>query len=239
MTTRKEIQEHRRCGRWKVLEALAQEIVADAQLMAGVPFKPHLGGGTRLMLSLEHRISDDIDLFIRDPQWIGYLTPRLNDRFEDRINGYDEDGTSLKFKLHDGEIDFIVGMSLLDLPPEFLPDTVFPLEPIAEVLAKKLFYRGAFIIPRDLFDWHAIEHLAPETVASVPFGSVLTTSKIEQIAKNLELVSTSPGAERQWELIKAPDKPPFADVVAWAKGKLQDYANRRTPLTRMRPTGGR
>lgn len=80
MTTMADIQHHKTAGAWRVLEKLAVEIVNDAAENAKSDFKPVLGGGTRLMLAMAHRISDDIDLFIRDPQWIGYLTPRLNDR---------------------------------------------------------------------------------------------------------------------------------------------------------------
>ena len=53
----------------------------------------------------------------------------------------DEDANSLKLRLKDGEIDFIVAMSLLGLPAEHSGETGFALEPVAEVLAKKLFYR--------------------------------------------------------------------------------------------------
>ena len=80
------------------------------------------------MLGMEHRISDDIDLFIRDPQWIGYLTPRLNDKFEHLINSYDEGATSLKLKFNEGEIDFIVSMSLLGLENKVSSESLFPLE---------------------------------------------------------------------------------------------------------------
>ncbi|OWQ90883.1 hypothetical protein CDN99_12035 [Roseateles aquatilis] len=238
MTTREDVREHRRNGRWRVLESLAKEIVADAHAVSGVRFAPHLGGGTRLMLTLEHRISDDIDLFIRDPQWIGFLTPRLNDRFEDRISGYDEGNTSLKFRLPEGEIDFIVGLSLLDLEPEVIPDTTFPVEPIAEVLAKKLFYRGQFLAPRDLFDWYAIEHLAPQSVAGVAFGSLLKTTKLEQVGKALELIPASPGASRSWDLIQAHDKPGLREAADWAIGKLADYAARTAPLPPPPPPKG-
>lgn len=37
------------------------------------------GGGTRLALLLDHRVSYDLDLFVTDAQAIGYLSPRLND----------------------------------------------------------------------------------------------------------------------------------------------------------------
>lgn len=92
-----EIRHFRERGSWRTLLALAQEMTADAERHAGgVKLNAQLGGGTRLMLALNHRISNDIDLFIRDPQWIGFLTPRLNDRFERDLQGYEEDATCLK-----------------------------------------------------------------------------------------------------------------------------------------------
>jgi hypothetical protein len=36
------------------------------------------GGGTVLMLRYRHRRSKDIDIFVPDPQYLGYVTPRLN-----------------------------------------------------------------------------------------------------------------------------------------------------------------
>ncbi len=145
--TTEAVAAYERDGSWRKLEQMALAMVTDAQQHAGAAFAPRLGGGTRLMLALEHRISHDIDLFIRDPQWIGYLTPRLNSRFETGLQSYDENAVSLKLKYAEGEIDFTVGMSLLDLPAEQSGDSGFALEPVAEVLAKKLFYRGWALTP--------------------------------------------------------------------------------------------
>lgn len=86
-------------GAWRRLAAFAHIMIEDAEARAGGRMSPLLGGGTRLMLTLQHRISHDIDLFIRDPQWIGYLSPRLNDRFEDTISGYNEEANFIKIRL--------------------------------------------------------------------------------------------------------------------------------------------
>ena len=37
------------------------------------------GGGTVLMLRIGHRQSRDIDLFVNDPQYLGFINPRLSD----------------------------------------------------------------------------------------------------------------------------------------------------------------
>ena len=113
---------------------------------------------------IEPQNQHDIDLFIRDPQWIGFLSPRLNDKVGDLVHGYEEDATFLKLKFPEGEIDFIVRMSLTGLPSESSEKSRFLLEPVEEVLAKKLFYRGASLTPRDLFDWACVESMHPEAL---------------------------------------------------------------------------
>lgn len=223
MTTIADIKIHKASGAWRVLEALAIEMVSDASKSAKIDFKPVLGGGTRLMLSLEHRISDDIDLFIRDPQWIGYLTPRLNDRFEDVINGYDEGATSLKLRLPGGEIDFIVSMSLLGLADEVSADCAFALEPVAEVLAKKLFYRGWALTPRDLFDWRMIETKLPPAQTHAPQIANLVAGRIDGIYAALTVLENSSKAQLTWEGIRAPELPNFKESVQWAQTRLDEF----------------
>ena len=181
-----------------------------------------LGGGTRLMLELRHRISDDIDIFLRDPQWLAYLTPRLNDRFEGSFTGYDEGATSLKLRLPHGEIDFIVSMRLLDLPNQTSALTPFALEPMDEVLAKKLFYRGWSLTPRDLFDWKVL-HDSGLLIDYEAIGR-LTQPKLPAITTALTQLSASAPARLIWESIKAPEKPALQDVVEWAHEQLQAFA---------------
>ena len=185
-------------------------------------YAPQLGGGTRLMLALEHRISNDIDLFIRDPQWIGYLTPRLTDSFDGGLQAYDENAVSLKLRYADGEIDFIVGMSLLGLPGETSADAGFSLEPVAEVLAKKLFYRGWALTPRDLFDWWMVETRLPAAVPAQIMAQLLKT-KFSEIARALDALAQAPAASTAWESIQAPDKPDIALIAAWGRESLARY----------------
>jgi len=47
------------------------------------------GGGTVLMRRHHHRFSKDIDIF-SGPQFLGYLTPRLNDKAESLTSDYIE-----------------------------------------------------------------------------------------------------------------------------------------------------
>ena len=221
--TREEIRRFREQGSWRNLLALAQEMTADAQRHSGgVQLNAQLGGGTRLMLALDHRISNDIDLFIRDPQWIGFLTPRLNDRFESQLQGYEEDATWLKLRHPEGEIDFIVGMSLLGLPVESDATVPFPLEPVEEVIAKKLFYRGWELTPRDLFDWKAVcDDPRYSRVPSLK-RDLLGEDKRSAIKAALQNNSKSQTATARWNAIQAAEKPPMQDAIAWAMEQLAD-----------------
>jgi hypothetical protein len=109
------------------------------------------------MLRIDHRRSDDIDIFLPDPQLLPYLDPKLHDfAFETRPSDYHGDGSNFLKLAFDriGEIDFIVSPTLTGTPATRL--TVdgedVQVETIAEIIAKKIFYRGTHIKPRDIFD---------------------------------------------------------------------------------------
>jgi hypothetical protein len=56
-----------------------------------------LGGGTALMLQIDHRESHDVDIFLPDPQLLSFLDPQKHDfRFEIRPADYSGDGTSFQ-----------------------------------------------------------------------------------------------------------------------------------------------
>lgn len=174
-TTHDQIIAYRQTGTWRDLERLALSIIDDVRAHTGLDFRPKLGGGTRLMLALNHRISHDI-----------------------------------------------VSGSLLGLPDESDPDTSLPLEPVAEVLAKKLFYRGAALAPRDLFDWWAVGALLPSRVPGTAFGQLLV-AKHAGIRNALGYLSRSSGAAAMWDSIQAPNKPLLGDVARWAGTMLDQY----------------
>lgn len=220
--TESDVLRHRKEGSWRNLAGIASTIVADAQSTAGSSLHAVLGGGTRIMLALNHRISNDIDLFIRDPQWIGYLSPRLNSNVESLTAAYEETAVSLKLRFAEGEIDFIVAAPLLHLPEESSPETSFPLEPIAEVLAKKLFHRGWRLAPRDVFDWWAIETEAPDAIPRLKLSSLLKT-KFDEISNALDAMGQSPKAAQLWDTVQAPNRPRLEDVLKWARGQLSEY----------------
>lgn len=220
--TEADILKHRKQGSWRKLSTVAAGIVKNAEKTAGSPLHALLGGGTRVMLALNHRISDDIDLFIHDAQWIGYLSPRLNEYVEGLTSDYEEAAASLKLTFPDGEIDFIVAAPLLKLPEESSPETIFALDPVAEVLAKKLFHRGWKLQPRDLFDWWAIETKAPTLVPKRELAGLLKT-KFDGIATALKGLGQSSRAAELWDAVQAPDKPLFDETLKWGIGQLAQY----------------
>ena len=55
----------------------------DSVAKSGTVFEPwSFGGGTVLMRKFRHRFSKDIDIFVPDPQYLGHVSPRLNDAAE-------------------------------------------------------------------------------------------------------------------------------------------------------------
>lgn len=106
------------------------------------------------MLRLGHRDSKDIDLFVTDPQVLGYLSPRLAGETVWNTEAYDESANALKLRYDEGEIDIIVANAVSDLAVEafeFSGATIWMEHP-AEIILKKLAYRDASLKPRDIFD---------------------------------------------------------------------------------------
>ncbi len=78
---------------WEILFRRALVLTDEARL-AGLPVDEWtFGGGTVLMRRHRHRFSKDIDIFINDTQFIGYLTPRLSPAAEQLTTDYVELGS--------------------------------------------------------------------------------------------------------------------------------------------------
>lgn len=120
-----------------------------------------LGGGTVLMFYYAHRKSKDIDIFVPDPQFLGYVHPRLGGRGEEVTTDYTDGSEFVKLFLPAGEIDFVASPTLTKNPFEMyevLGRNIL-LETPVEIVAKKLWYRGDRATPRDLLDLAlVIEH---------------------------------------------------------------------------------
>jgi Nucleotidyl transferase AbiEii toxin, Type IV TA system len=116
-----------------------------------------LGGGTAMMLRIDHRESHDVDIFLSDPQLLPFLDPQKRDfQFEIRPADNEGDGSSFqKFVFKDvGEIDFIVGHAMTPSPTTqaTIEGEATLLETMPEIITKKIYYRGSSIKPRDIFD---------------------------------------------------------------------------------------
>ena len=159
-------------SRLKIWETLFQRALTliDSTRDAGVALEEwSLGGGTVLMRRYHHRLSKDIDIFIPDPQYLGYLSPRLNTRAESLTQNYIEQATSLKLFFPEGEIDFVVSGYLTEHPAvgEELFGRSVQVETTAEIVAKKVWHRGVEFTARDVFDLAMVVEKEPEALQQI------------------------------------------------------------------------
>ena len=130
------------------------------------------GGGTVLMRRHRHRVSKDVDIFVPDPQYLGHLSPRLNDAVEALTSQYLEQANFLKLYFDEGEIDFVVSRPLTSKPTvvETLFDRKVRVETSAEILAKKIKHRGPEFKARDILDFALVMEKEPTALTKVkPF----------------------------------------------------------------------
>jgi hypothetical protein len=170
-----------------------------------------LGGGTVLMFYYGHRKSKDIDIFVPDPQFLGYVNPRLGGRGEEVTTDYKDGAEFVKLFLPEGEIDFVASSTLTKNPfeeHEVLGKNILLETPI-EIVAKKLWYRGDRATPRDLLDLAlVIEHHRSE---------ILEHSEV--LAKNIEAFTEQCNSRRATmlpafnEIEKIEFKPSFDDCL--------------------------
>ena len=159
-------------GVWQVLLQHAFSLV-DEIAAHGIqdPFWT-FGGGTVLMLRYGHRMSKDIDIFVPDPQYLGYVSPRLSDVAEDVSDKYVEGPGYIKLLRPEGEIDFVASPNLTAEPFEMweLLGRAIKVETSAEIVAKKLWHRGDRATARDLFDLALVIEREPKALATAgPF----------------------------------------------------------------------
>jgi hypothetical protein len=151
----------RQASQWPVLFDIAIAILDHAKTVTGSDLDWSFGGGTALMLQIDQRESHDIDLFLTDPQLLPFLNPEHQDiALHRQPDSYAGDGvTVLKLAYADlGEIDFICAASITAEPvtrTEVRGQTI-ALETPAEIIAKKVHYRGRNFQPRDMFDLAAV-----------------------------------------------------------------------------------
>lgn len=154
---------------WETLFRRALEIIDSAQ-SAGVTIEGwSFGGGTVLMRRHKHRLSKDIDIFLPDPQYLGHLTPRLNTIAESLTSNYVEQHGFVKLLFPEGEIDFVVAGHLTPEPvvKEIILGREVMVETSTEIVAKKVWYRGAEFTARDIFDLAMVAELEPEALETI------------------------------------------------------------------------
>jgi hypothetical protein len=150
-----------RASEWPVLFDIMIELLAQLRERTGMRPAWSFGGGTALMLQINHRESHDIDVFIDDPQVLAYLNPETQEYPLSRLpDSYETDGTrALKLAFgQTGEIDFICTPAILDHPtePRDVRGLTVDMETPAEIIAKKVYFRGSNFQPRDMFDLAAV-----------------------------------------------------------------------------------
>lgn len=151
---------------WEILFAHALTVLGEiARHGRDDPFWT-FGGGTVLMLRYGHRFSKDIDIFVPDPQSLGFVTPRLSAVAESITTDYVEAAGYVKLYLPEGEIDFVAAPNLTS--PGFEIETVLGqqvrVETSVEIIAKKMWHRGDRITGRDIFDFALIAEREPNVL---------------------------------------------------------------------------
>jgi hypothetical protein len=142
---------------WVKLFRIARALIRQVNSEQSVIDHWTFGGGTAMMLQIGHRESQDVDIFLSDPQWLSFFDPQKHDfQFEIRPTDYDGDGSRfqrLAFK-EIGKIDFIIARAMTPVPTTqaTIEGETTLLETIPEIIAKKICYRGSSIKPRDIFD---------------------------------------------------------------------------------------
>jgi hypothetical protein len=156
---------------------------------------------------LDHRISYDIDIFLEDASHLRSLSPNRNTASRAISDRWQDPGHYLRLEREEGVIDFIVAARQTDLAPwqYSFKGRDIPVEEPAEILAKKLKYRGSRIIPRDIFDILAVDRFDPAivaaAVAAASDGARRAVDRIRRIEKRYretiseEVNPTASGAE--------------------------------------------
>jgi Nucleotidyl transferase AbiEii toxin, Type IV TA system len=155
-------------GIWQTLLPHAFTLIDEiARLLTPEPFWT-FGGGTVLMLRHQHRMSKDIDIFVPDPQYLGFVSPRLSDAAENVSQDYVEGPGFVKLLRPEGEIDFVASPNLTAQPFEewTLLGRKVKVETSAEIVAKKLWHRGDRATARDLFDLSLVIEREPDDLAT-------------------------------------------------------------------------
>ena len=154
---------------WETLFQRALQLIDSVSAAGGILDEWTFGGGTVLMRRHRHRFSKDIDIFIGDPQCLGYLSPRLSNVVEAMTTHYIEQSGFVKLYFPEGEIDFVVSGSLTQYPTrtEVLFGRPVAVETSTEIIAKKVWHRGAQFTARDIFNLAMVIEYEPQALPMI------------------------------------------------------------------------
>lgn len=178
-------------SRWPDLFDHAMAIIDQANAL-GIGMEDWtFGGGTALMLQIDHRDSHDIDLFVSDAQYLPFLNPETQG-FELALlpSSYETDGArALKIAFDGvGEIDFICCPPVTAQPTKrvLLRGRDVNLKTPAEIIGKKIMFRGARLQPRDMFDIAAASIALGEDELAAALSDFGTSSQVAlNVARNM------------------------------------------------------
>lgn len=152
-------------SQWKQL----LELVLPALIELPDELSWSLGGGTALSISLNHRISYDIDIFFQNASALKFLSPNKNNKIRALSDDWQQPGNYLKIERPEGDIDFLISQTFSASPHfryDFMGNEIL-VETPAEIIAKKIHYRGSQFSVRDIFDIAAVSELVPDALWSV------------------------------------------------------------------------
>lgn len=199
-------------GVWRGLFRHALVLLRNVERQTGTrPFWT-FGGGTVLMLRYQHRRSKDIDIFFRDPQVLGFVTPRLSIAAEKISSDYLETTNHVKLVRSEGEIDFVASPNLTQPGYEVWQIDGQPVnvETSAEIVAKKMWHRGNAVTARDLFDLALVIEREPDAIRiAAQFVVRYRDSFLEQLRSRQKILNMQ-----------------FNEIDAWKyQSSFQDCAN--------------
>jgi len=186
-------------SRWQELLEAAFDIIDHVNKDHDLLTEWTFGGGTAMMIQIDHRESHDVDLFLDDPQLLPYVEAAVAEmQFALGEATYNGDGTGhLKVSFDGiGEIDFIVTGHVSEEPTSLqeIQGRSVHLETVPEIIGKKIRYRGSRIQPRDIFDIAAAVKAGQEAeiiavLSEIPEYVAATIQRIEGLST--EFVSTN------------------------------------------------
>jgi len=169
-----------------------------------------LGGGTALMLSINHRLSKDVDIFFENARALKLLAPSINEYTRSICDEWQQPGHYIKLIKYDkGEIDFLVSRIFEDKPNKPFVfshngiEQTIKIETPKEILSKKIFHRASQFTIRDIFDtasvierdYSTLKCISPDVIEKLPLAidriKVLREEYVKEIKEYIMPINVS------------------------------------------------